>query len=624
MCRAANSARMWLHAARTGDRLRGTIPDVMTPPSDSPTAARRQESDRLDSWKEIAGFMNRDVRTVQRWEKSEGLPVHRHLHEKAGSVYAYRAELEAWWRSAESKVANEPPVPADAVAEDPEEMIELLPDRPYRKSWFRSRVVRGVIAAVLLGVAGYWISKIIESRPAPGPVRIAVMPFTDLRGDPQHLAFPAGMTEELSTQLNRLNPEELLVVPPSTVSRLAPEMPVDELGKKLDAAYVTQGSVLLDGENVRIDVHLVRTKDVAQIWSESYSGSYRDVIDLQSKVAAAIAGEIKVRIVAKPHQNPQVDPQAYNAYLRGRYFLNKRNFESIAKSIPAFAEAVQRDANYAPAWAGVADTYALMASDQSGVIPPSIGFPKAKEAALKSIQLDPGLAEPHASLGYIALVYEHDGATAKKEFDKALELNPRFVTALQWQGQYFESTGKLKEALDSVQKAHDLEPLSLPPNLALAEVYYFSRDYDQAIAKSQEALNLDPDLALAHYNLGRAYVMKHMYDEGLAEFHKSYDSMQIPATLLPIGWGLARSGKKQEALAVVAQLKQIAQKKYVPSVYYAMIYSGLEDKQATLDALEKAKQEKSDYLIFLPVDPMADFLRDDARFKKIMAETAVR
>ncbi|MFL6301545.1 MAG: tetratricopeptide repeat protein [Terriglobales bacterium] len=589
---------------------------------DSPIAAKRQPEDRLDSWKEIAAFMNRDVRTVQRWEKSEGLPVHRHLHEKAGSVYAYRAELQAWWRSAESKVASEPAVAAHSSSEDPEEVIELLPDNPYHQNWFRWRVLWGVMAAVLLVAAGYWISKIIPAS-SNRPVRVAVMPFTDLRGDPLHLAFPAGMTEELSTQLNRLNPDELAVVPSSTVAHYS-GMAADELGKKLDVAYVTEGSVLLDGENVRINVHLIRTTDQAQVWSESYSGSFRDVIDLQSKVATAIAGEVKVHVVAKPHANPQVDPQAYNAFLRGRYFWNKRNLESIAKSIQFFSEAVQRDPNYAPAWAGLADTYNLLASAQSGALPPGVGFPKAKEAALKSIQLDPRLAEPHASLGYIALVYERDGTSAKAEFDKALELNPRYVTALQWRGQYFESIGKVHEGLQSVQQAHDLEPLNLPVNVALAEAYYFSRNYDQAIAQSKAALELDPESALAHYNLGRAYVMKQSYAEGLAEFHRSYDAMQTPATLLPIGWALARSGQKQQAMAVIEQLKQISQKKYVPPVYFAMIYSGLEDKAATLDALEKAQQEKSDYLIFLPVDPMADFLRDDPRFKKIMAEAAVR
>jgi TolB-like protein/Tfp pilus assembly protein PilF len=479
---------------------------------------------------------------------------------------------------------------------------------------------RGLVAAVIVLVlitAGIWKYHGKQSFSSVGKIRIAVLPLKNLSGEASQIPFTQGMTEELITELGRLNPRHLGVIARTTAVQYA-DRNISQIRNDLNADYVIEGGILhAQDDRVRITINLIQTKDETHVWAESYEDNAKDSIGLQRRVAVAIAREVNVKL--GPLRRPvEVNPEAYDAFFRGRYFWNKRGPDAVERSIHYFQEAIQRDPKYARPYAGLADAFALLGSTQSGALPPDVAFPKAKQAALRSIELDPDLAEPHASLGYIKLVYERDSKGAKEEFSRALDLDPNYVTARQWFGQYYLVTGELQQAIRSVQEAHDLEPASLPVNIALAEVYYFARDFDRAIDQSRKALELDPNSTLAYFNLGRAYEMKGMHIEALAAFENAQKITASPATLVPIGYTLGRAGRKKEAEQVLVQLNAMSRRQYVPAICFAMIYAGMDDKDQTFAALERAKFEHCDYIGFLPLEPMADPFRGDPRFEKII------
>jgi tetratricopeptide (TPR) repeat protein len=285
-----------------------------------------------------------------------------------------------------------------------------------------------------------------------------------------------------------------------------------------------------------------------------------------------------------------------------------------------FKKAVELDPNYAPAYAALANAYALLASAQYGIWPPVQGFSKAKALAQRGVDLDPDLAAPHASLGYINLVFDRNPEAARREFEAAIRLDPNYVTAHQWYGQYYEVIGKLDDAVKEIQTAYDREPASIPVNLALAEVYYFKRDYDKAIEHAKNTVQEEPTSAIGHFNLGRAYEMKGMHDEALKEFRTTRENAPNIATLVPLGYEYARIGDTAKSEEYLDQLYDFADKqhKYVPAIYFTLVYVGRDDKDKALEWLEKADQERCDYIVFLPRDPMIDPLRGDPRFERII------
>jgi TolB-like protein/Tfp pilus assembly protein PilF len=580
------------------------------------------QNGRLESWKDIASYLCRDVRTVQRWEKKEGLPVYRHQHEKQGSVYAYRDELDAWFTASESKVADE--VKNDEVEleslEPAEESETRDAESGHSKIWMYVGIALLMIA---IGVGLYLRGTHSVGQAHSDQVRVLVLPLNNLSGDSNQLYFSIGMTDEVIAELTKVNPTQIAVIARTTSERMAGKS-IAQIRNAMDLDYVLDGSVLRAGDRVRITVELISVPRETHVWANSYEADVRDVIGVQREVAKEIAAEIGAR-AANPRPNaPKVNPAAYDAFLRGRYFWNKRGVDSLQKSFEFFREAIRLDPNYAPAYAGMADAFALLGSAQTGAVAPDIGFPKAKEAAMKALSLDESLAEVHASLAYELLVYERDLPAAEKEFRRAISLNPHYATAHQWFGLWFVSQGKPKSAIESVQRALAEEPLSLPANVSLAEAYYFARDYDKAIEQAKRAIELDSDSALSHYNLGRAYYMKQQYALALEEFKKARASSPYPATLVPIGMAYAAMGDAAQRDASLAELQTIARQRYVPAVYFALIELGSHNKDKVFQYLDKAVEERCDYLVFLNEDPMADELRSDTRWKSLMTKIAVK
>ncbi len=635
-----------------------------TPPT--PDSA---QDDRLESWKEIAAYLRREVRTVQRWEKKESLPVHRHLHDKLGSVYAFKSELDAWWVNRRAEVENEDPAVEEnglAEIEDAPEPSAVAaasasvappaatepppaPDTPaavpHKTSLKPKELVRhpvkslrrpvGVplgILLVIIAVAVYlvWPRLPFHKNVEAARLMIAVLPFDNLSGDPEQEYLPDGLTEEMISQLGRLNPESLGVIArQSSIQQKHSKKTLREIGKDLGVDYILNGSVRLskgdpanpNDDRVRITANLSQVSSNTQIWSESYERNLRDVLDLQSEVAQAIAGEIRLKLT--PRQRAllaaprPVNPDAYQAYLKGRYFLNQRALDGLQRGLAFLEQAAAADPNYALAQVGIADTYNLLGF-YSG-LPPRVAYPKAKEAALKALSLDPSLAEAHAALADVRLHYDYDWKGAEDGFRRAIELNKNYAVAHHWFGVLLAISGRSAEAEVELKRALQLDPVSLAVSCDMGLQALYARDFDKAVEQSRKCLEFDPGYHMGHAWLGRAYLEKKMYVEAIAEFKKAI-SLQ-PANLLALsflGNAYARSSQPALARKIIHDLESLSRQRYVAPTLIAMIYVGLGENDRVFQWADRAVQEHDPLLTRLKIDPLVDPIRSDPRFPALL------
>ena len=584
----------------------------------------------MESWKEIAAYLNRDVRTVQRWEKREGLPVHRHQHDRLGSIFAFKSEIDEWWQ----RRSTSPTIESDAEEVEPVEdsdipepevapaatsaSAEVRPSHQMRRG---SRLLI-VSALILLCGAALWIwySKQKHRSQANGTQSVAVLPFANLSNDPSQEYFSDGITEELATQLGRLHSPRLRVI--SSGSSLAfkstPKTP-KQIAKELGVNYLVMGSVRRADNRIRISAHLVRAEDESHIWDESFDRSVRDLISLQVDVAEAIARGIDVSLTQPPESFPTSSVEAYEAYLKGRYLWNKRTPQDLNQAIVFFQKATTLDPSYAPAFVGIADCYALLGSAEMGTMPPKQAMPIARAAAIKALSLAPGLSEAHASLAHILLIYDWDFVGAGQEFKRAIALNPGYATAHQWHALLLSSMGRPEEAIAEIREAQKLDPVSPANKTALAEAYYFAHNYKLAEQESLSALELSPEFILGRVNLGRAYEQQGRYDEAIEEFEKANKlSGGAPATISLVAHAYASKGDKVRALQLVDAIKQIGQKGvYVSPLYLAAVYTAMHDSTAGIKQLQAAVEERCEYMIYLNQEPMADYVRQDPRFAQL-------
>ncbi len=588
-------------------------------------------NDRLDSWKEIAAYLKKEVRTVQRWEKTGGLPVRRLAHGKQGTVFAYKPDLEAWWRESQTKLDQEQEKQeeekrgsgddssgANVVATDlTANQTQRNPSVRHRAGRVRALVFLLASVAIVVPLSIYWPKIHERIWPPKAKVVLAVRPFKNMSGDPGQDFIADGLTEEMITRLGQLHSDEMGVI------RLSPAYAssgLDRIGKDVRANYVLEGSVRVSGKRVAITAQLIKVSDQTQVWGESYERDLQDVIIIQDEVASAIAGGVLNKL---PHAQPlirQVNREAYLAYLEGRYFWNKRTEEGFAKAITLFQRSIEIDPTYAPPYAGLADCYELLGSAPYSTLAPKEAFPKAEAAARKALELDSTLAEAHVPLGYSELVYEWNLPEARKEFEKALQLRPGYATAHQFYGYYLTAMGKPDEAIAERNKALDLDAISPLLHSALGEAYYHARRFDVTIDQNKQALELDPSYAIALVNIGRAYEQMGMHQEARAAFQKILTAApDNPAILSLMGHEYAVSGDKVNANRSLAKLKEVATRKYVPAVYFAVIYTGLNEKDEAFRWLDKAYEERCEYLVYLGSEPLADPLRGDPRFARLLS-----
>jgi serine/threonine-protein kinase len=499
------------------------------------------------------------------------------------------------------------------------------------KAWPRvvQRVTYGatallVLALVLLGLnVGGWRGRVFRSSApsAPPSIRsLAVLPLVNLSGDPGQEYFTDGMTEELISRLAKIG--ALRVISRTSVMHYkGTRKTLPEIARELNVDAVMEGSVLSSGNRVRISAQLIHANSDQHLWTESYERDLRDVIALQSEVARSVANAIRVQLTpveaGRLDSTRPVDRDAYQLYLKGRYYWNKRNSDALKKSLQYFQQAVSKDPQYAPAYAGLADTYRLLG--EFAVLPFKASIVKAKEAAQIALKLDDNLAEAHASLGMANLMDHFDWREADRQLLAAIELNPGYAMAYQWYAMSLASTGRAEEGVRMARRAQELDPLSLIINAYLGFAYYQVRNYDSAIDQCRRTLELDPNFAVGHSFLALVYAQKGTHGLALEEARKGVELSGGAANLKAIQAAVyAAAGKRREAQQMAAQLAKSAHDGYLNPGEIALVYAQLQEKDYAFQWLRTAYEEGSIWTVFLKSEPVLDGLRSDPRFTRLL------
>jgi TolB-like protein/Tfp pilus assembly protein PilF len=454
---------------------------------------------------------------------------------------------------------------------------------------------------------------------------LAVLPFENLTGDAGQDYISDGLTEEMITQLGRTDPTQLGVIARTSAMLYKHNLkPLDEIGRKLGVQYVIEGSVRRDANRVRITAQLIRVKDQTHVWAREYDRDLGNLLVLQGEIAQEIADEIqftlgdqhKANATSRPLASaPTTSYEAYDLYLKGRYFWNKRSPEGFQQAADYFQQAIVKDPNYARAYAGLADTFGLMSTWLQ--VPQNEFMPKARTAALRALQIDPTLAEAHASLALIAESYDYDWQTAEKEFRRAIELDPEYATAHQWYGEYLSWQGRFEEALAESERARQLDPLSLIIATDHSAILYYSRQYDRAIAQARAVLDMDPNFDRAWGLVFGAHVQQGRFGDAEADMARS--PADSPWTWTHKAYLYGRWGRTAEAEQALAKFEQLAPQLGSYRTEAALIaYAGTGRADQAIALLQKAYSEHSSVVTNLKVDPVYDPLRGDARFQDLL------
>jgi TolB-like protein/DNA-binding winged helix-turn-helix (wHTH) protein/Tfp pilus assembly protein PilF len=491
----------------------------------------------------------------------------------------------------------------------------ISPNRPPRAlAW----MLFGSGLVLLLAI--FWAWNLEISRNSPPRIRsLAVMPLENLSSDASQDYFADGMTDELITNLGQISALRV-ISRTSVMTYKGIRKPLAEIARELDVQAVVEGSVVRSGDHVRITAQLIRVPADERIWGGSYDGDLRDTLALQSEVAQAIAEQIKATLSrqeqAALEKSKAVNPQAYEAYLKGRYFWNKRTGDGLKKAINFFSRAIAQDPAYAEAYSGLADSYALAGDWEYGVLPPQEAFTQARAAATQALALDDSLGEAHTSLAFALDLYAWDWAAAEKEYKRAIELNPGYATTHQWYAFHLLEMGRNSEGIFELRKAESLDPLSLIISADVADALCIAHLYDESVQQSKKTLEMDPDFAVAHYELGQAFEQKHMHDEAIAEFQRAIAlSGHTGAFDSNLAYAYAVSGRTEAALQIVQDLQARHDQNPSADANIALIYVGLGDRDQAMIWLNKAYEARFNPSILLR--PAFDLLRSDARFKDL-------
>ncbi len=456
---------------------------------------------------------------------------------------------------------------------------------------------------------------------------LVVLPLMNLSRDPEQEYFADGMTDALITDLAKIRAFRV-ISRTSAMRYKATDKPLPEIAEELNVDAVVEGSVLRVGERVRITAQLIHAATDEHLWAESYERDLHDVLALQAELARAIAHEIKAKLTRQEKgrlmTRRTVNPAAHEAYMKGRYFWNQRG-PGLKKSIKFFERALAEDGNYAPAYAGLADAYALLGF--YGYFAPREVMPKAKEAARKASELDPNLAEAHASLGFVCTIFDWDWATAEKEFQRAFKLNPSWSPARYWHTNLLMMRGQFEEAIAEVRHGLEYDPLSVYMQCHLGIVLLFSRRYAEASEQFRKALELDPNFFIARASLGVTYYSQSRLEDSIRELQRAVESSdrnQWPLAWLGVVY--AGSGNWRRAGETVTELEQRRHKEYISALHIAEIYAHLGQKDKAFEWLEKAYEERSSLLYLLEWLPSlpVDKLRGEPTFEDLLRRIGVR
>ena len=512
---------------------------------------------------------------------------------------------------------------AKTVPDDPayERSPALSPAQPTTHHKARpsslARLLFGLALVVAFAISWVFYHEIYSS---PAIRSLAVLPLENVSGDGSQDYFADGMTDALIARLAQIS--TLRVISRTSVMTYKNvRRPLAEIARDLNVDAVIEGSVSRAGERIRVTAQLIDARNDKRLWSGSYDEDIRDTLVLQSRVTRAIAGQLRATL------NPQeqltlaksrtVDPDAYEAYLKGRFFWNKRTGEGLRTAIDYFKRAITIDPSYAEAYAGLADSYAVAGDWKYGVLPPLDAFPKATAAAAKALVLDASLGEAHASLAYALDLYGWDWVAAETEYKQAIQLNPGYATAHQWYSWHLFMVGRDDDALIELRRAESLDPLSLIINADIADALCVAHRYDEAVEHSEKTLKMDANFAVGHYELGQALAQKHMYDRAIVEFQRAIElSGHSGAFDSNLGYAYAVSGRKEEALKIVDELESRHPTNYSVQADIALIYVGLDDRDEAINRLNKAFDARFKASILRR--PAFDPLRSDPRFQDLL------
>ena len=473
-------------------------------------------------------------------------------------------------------------------------------------------------AALLLITAGMviWIRSTSNHSSLPSIRSLAVLPLENLSGDASQDYFSDGMTDELITQLAQV-PDLRVISRSSMMTYKQSHKPLAEIARELNVQAIVEGSVLRSGDHVRITAQLIRLPADEHIWAHSYEGDFRDTLVLQNQVAQAIANQIRVTVSGQQRvQNPRaVNAQAYDSYLKGRYYWNKRTIEGLKEAINYFKQSISIDPGYAEAYSGLADSYALAGDWANGILPPSEAFPLAKAAANEALALNDRLAEAHTSLALVLDLYYWDWDAAEKQYALAINLNPGYAVAHEWYAWHLLLLGHGAEALFEMRRAESLDPVSPVIRSNLADVLTVSHLFEESVRQSRRTLALDPNFAIGHFHLAEALVQQRQYEAAIAEFQQAIElSGHLALFDANLAHAYALSGRRADALKIAKDME--ARLDLNPAAgRIALIYVGLGDLDQAMNWLNKAYDARFNPEVL--VRPTFDPLRSDARFREL-------
>jgi TolB-like protein/DNA-binding winged helix-turn-helix (wHTH) protein/Flp pilus assembly protein TadD len=528
---------------------------------------------------------------------------------------------------ADVKVADAATVRSPELATLPHPVAEVgdrpdLAGKPAMPKYLLSSLAWKMSAFVLLLlVASLAAWKFHSWNRPPLVIRsLAVLPLESLSSDASQDYFADGMTDELISDLGQIS--ALRVISRTSVMTYKhARKPLPQIARELNVDAVVEGTVLRSGDQVRITAQLIEASTDKHLWSQSYEGELRDTLSLQNQVARAIADQIRINVnpleQAALKNVKVINPQAYESFLKGRYFWNKRTADGLKVALAYFNQAIDEDPKYAQAYSGLADTYSLLGDWQYAVMTPKEALPKAKAAAIKALELESTLGEAHNSLAFCLDGFDWNFDSAGKEFRRAIELNPSYATAHHWYAWHLSLLGRYDEAIAEMRKAENLDPLSLIINADLAELLVLAHSYDESIRQSRKTIEMDPNFALAHNQLAQAYLQKHMNDEAVAELQKAVQlSGGSPTAIANLARAYVASGKRSESARLLSDLKKRSNPGYSHASEIAVIYISLGDTDQAMNWLEKGYEERFNPGVLLR--PGFDPLRSDPRFQDLV------
>jgi len=502
--------------------------------------------------------------------------------------------------------------------------------RPRVSKVARIATAGGVALTILIGS---W--SVVRLRSATSRIMLAVLPFQNLSSDPQQQFFADGMTEEMITQLGGLNPERLGVIARTSASQYqASKKNAAQIARELNVNYLLEGSVRRDGQRIRVTAQLIQASDQSDVWADSYDSDVGDILKVQSEVARAIAGQIRLRLTRQTEHRlsntPRVNALAHDAYLQGQQAWDLRDKEGTARSIKQFQHAIEMDPNYAGAYAALARAYAL--SPVSGLIAASEAMPKAQDAAARAIALDDSLAAGHSVLGFIKAHYEYDWPAAEQEFQRALRLNPSDSLAhLFYSNSYLSPLGRHDEAIAEMKTAIALDPFSLRIRSFLGRTYIWARRYDDALAQFQKTTQMFPNLAIEHERLAHLYTYRGEYSKAIAEESRArIIAGEDPRSVLRLEESLRSAFAARGPRGYWEKLLELSPRSDNPPEAYtthdglAIIYVRLGEKEKALQALEQAYNERQLHMTEIGIEPAFDPLHSEPRFQRLLHQIGVQ